>query len=191
MTKRFSIGVKVVLAGLMLSIAVGGSPASGAATRFLTIAVAGMADRVASEHNDGNAAFPDACAAQIAKTDIKGDENRSDLNNAEGSYLAPVSLPQRAKVTGFSLFANDNDDANDVHAYLARNTIGAGIPMPGESYEVMAEAQSTGAQNNVLRKFTDATIANPQIDNATALYFVELVVCPTTEPYAIQIAYKK
>jgi hypothetical protein len=69
-----------------------------------------------------------------------------------------------------------------------RNTIGDGISMPGEGYEMMAETRSTGAVENTLRRFTDDTITSPNIDYATSLYFVQLVVCPITEPYAIQIA---
>lgn len=190
MTRKISLGLNAVLVAVLMFGAA--SPAASAkGTKYLTIAAVSLADRVQSEHNDENATVPDDCDPNITKDTIEGEENRSALNNGKGSYLGAVNLPQKAKVTAFSLFANDNDGDTDVYAHLVRNTIGDGISMPGEGYEVMADAKSDGAVNNVLRQFNDTTINSPKVDNKGSLYFVELLVCGVTEPYAIQIAYKK
>jgi hypothetical protein len=158
----------------------------------LTIAAVSFADRVASEHNDEEVALvPDDCDPNITKSTLEGEENRTALNNGKGSYIGAVNLPQKAKITAFSLFVNDNDGDTDAQAHLVRNTIGSDIAMPGEGYEVMADAKSNGSADNELRQFSDTTINSAKVDNRTSLYFVELLVCGVTEPYAVQIAYKK
>lgn len=53
----------------------------------------------------------------------------------------------------------------------------------------MAHAKSHGAVNNVMRKFTDSSVFRARIDNRRYMYYVELVVCPVTEPFAVRIAY--
>jgi hypothetical protein len=39
-----------------------------------------------------------------------------------------------------------------------------------------------------MRAFADTTIARPTIDNTDFMYYVELVGCPVTEPFAVRIA---
>ena len=100
-----------------------------------------------------------------------------------------MRFPQGVKVTWLNLFVNDNDGDNDVHAYLIRKRIAAGLDPKDLGYKVMAKAESQGAENNVMRRFSDATIKKATIDNSKYMYYVELVVCPVTEPSAVQIVH--
>lgn len=159
------------------------SAAAAPAIRFVNIAAPAFVARDYSVHNDGTA----VCGAAVAHN---GDgENRGDLDNAEGSYVAPVSLPGGASVRSLSVFVNDNDAAADVHAYLVRKRIADGLDPKDLGYKVMAHVQSTGAVNNVMRRFSDRTVAGATVDNTRFVYYVELVVCPVTEPFAVRIAY--
>lgn len=59
-----------------------------------------------------------------------------------------------------------------------------------EGYGSMGRAETSGAVNGVMRKFTDTSIGNPVIDNRNNAYFIELIVCDAIEPFSVQIAYE-
>ncbi len=158
--------------------------ATAASTKAINLAAASFVARDYSVHNS---VTTPVCGSQVTHN---GDgENRGDLDNAEGSYLAPVALPGGARVKSLSVFVNDFDGGADTHAYLIRKRIASGLAPKDLGYGVMAHAQSSGAVNNVMRKFTDSTIAGPKIDYTLYMYYVELVVCPVTEPFAVRITY--
>jgi hypothetical protein len=118
----------------------------------------------------------------------EGDEHFGDLNAAHGSYLAAVLLPNATTVTRFSVYANDFD-TEDVHAFLVRKRITAGTTPKESGYTTMAHANSSGAVDTTIRKFTDSTINGARIDNTDFEYYAEIVVCGNTEPFAVQIVF--
>ena len=184
----------LILSCLALFAALGGSTyaatsfgsSSGRATlQHVNIAAPAFVPRDYSVHNRNGASV---CGSFVAHNG-EGGENGGDLDNGGGSYLAYLRLPQGATVRSFSLFANDFDDANDVHAYLIRKKIANNLAPKTLGYKVMATASSSGAVNDVMREFTDPSVAGAAIDNATYMYQIELVVCPITEPFAVRITY--
>jgi hypothetical protein len=84
------------------------------------------------------------------------------------------------------VFANDHDGDNDVHAYLVRRKVVNGLALPG-AYRVLAYARSDGAENNVMRQFTDTSIVTPLVNNQIYSYMIEMVNCGGPEPYAVQV----
>lgn len=141
-----------------------------------------------SIHNDGIAGDPDACPTQVPF--VQGDERYGDLNNSAGSYEQAVVMPAGASVKELSLFANDNDNDVDATAYLIRKTITNGTTPKETGYTVMAQAETSGAANSVIRQFTDATISGAKVNNLKYMYYVELVVCANTvEPFAVRVVY--
>jgi hypothetical protein len=183
MIKRLAL-IAVAAAVGVLVWSLFATAAARKATKGLNIAAPTFVARDYSDHNEAESS---ACGTFTAHN---GDgENLGDLDNAEGSYFAPVSLPGGATVRGLSVLVNDNDGAADTHAYLIRKRIGAGITPKDKGYRVMAHAQSSGAVNNVIRKFTDSTVVGAKLDYTLYMYYVELVVCPVTEPFAVRITY--
>jgi hypothetical protein len=181
-----------ILSCLALFAALGGSTyaatsiggTSRASLQRVNIAAPAFVPRDYSVHNHGTS----VCGSFVAHNG-EGGENGGDLDNGAGSYLAYLRLPQGVTVRNFSLFANDNDDANDVHAYLIRKKIANNLTPKSLGYKVMATASSSGAVNDVMRQFTDSSVGGAVIDNTTYMYQVELVVCPVTEPFAVRISY--
>jgi hypothetical protein len=161
------------------------APAAFAATiQYTNISAPSFVGKNSSLHNDGVA--PDACAAQVA-LDV-GQENRGDLQNAKGSFIANVVLPQGSTVTKFTLFANDADADINTTAYLMRKRIAGGLTPAKSNVGVMAVAATSGAVTDTMRAFSDTTIVTPQVVNTVNQYFVELVNCGTTvEPFSVQI----
>jgi hypothetical protein len=182
----------LILSCLALFAALGGSTyaatsiggTSRASLQRVNIAAPAFVPRDYSVHNHGTS----VCGSFVAHNG-EGGENGGDLDNGAGSYLAYLRLPQGVTVRNFSLFANDNDDANDVHAYLIRKKIANNLTPKSLGYKVMATASSSGAVNDVMRQFTDSSVGGAVIDNTTYMYQVELVVCPVTEPFAVRISY--
>jgi hypothetical protein len=182
----------LILSCLALFAALGGSTyaatsiggTSSASLQRVNIAAPAFVPRDYSVHNHGTS----VCGSFVAHNG-EGGENGGDLDNGAGSYLAYLRLPQGVTVRNFSLFANDNDDANDVHAYLIRKKIANNLTPKSLGYKVMATASSSGAVNDVMRQFTDSSVGGAVIDNTTYMYQVELVVCPVTEPFAVRISY--
>jgi hypothetical protein len=183
----------LILSCLALFAALGGSTyaatsiGSGNRTSLqrVNIAAPTFVPRDYSVHNRQGASV---CGSFVAHNG-EGGENGGDLDNGAGSYLAFLRLPQGVRIRSFSLFANDFDDANDVHAYLIRKKIANNLAPKSAGYKVMATASSSGAVNNVMRQFTDSSVTGAVIDNATYMYQIELVVCPVTEPFGVRITY--
>jgi hypothetical protein len=162
------------------------APASALAATILytDIAAPSFAGRNSSFHNDGQA--PDACAAQVP-LDI-GEENRGDLQNAAGSFIANVVLPQGSTITKFTLFANDADADINSTAYLMRKRIVNNLNPAKSGIVTMAQASTAGAVTDTLRAFSTTAITGPTVANGANQYFVELVNCgKTVEPFSVQI----
>jgi hypothetical protein len=183
MRKHLAITGTVAAVGVLVWVLLANA-ARTTPTKFINIAAPAFVPRDYSVHNNGSA----VCGNAVAHN---GDgENRGDLDNAEGSYIAPVSLPGGTRVRSLSVFVNDNDGAADVHAYLVRKRIAHGLNPKDLGYTVMARAQSSGAVNNVMRRFADRSVVAANVDNTRFMYYVELVVCPVTEPFAVRITYR-
>ena len=120
---------------------------------------------------------------------MAGNEHFGDLDSAKGSFLAFVRFPDGAKVTRFSLFANDNAAEND-HAYLVRKKITPGTHPKEAGYLTMATAATAGAQDSVIRRFNAPKITGATIDNTHFEYYAEIVLCgDVSEPFAVQMVY--
>ena len=158
--------------------------ATAAVIEQMNITAPSFAGREESFHNDGLA--PDACAAQVPLA--IGQENRGDLQNATGSFIANAVLPNGATVTSFTLFANDADGDIGATAYLMRKKITNNLSPAKSGITVMATAATDGAVLDTLRAFTDNTVRSALVDNSKFQYFVELVNCGNTvEPFSVQI----
>ena len=165
----------------------GSAAAHSAGTQTITLAAPTFVGVAKSMHNDGLAKPADACPAPVPLQ--PGDEHSGDLNGAKGSFLEFVRFPNAATVKSVSLYANDFDGAANSHAYLIRKLIKPGTHPKETGYLTMAHAQSAGAVDSVIRKFNAPGIKDAHIDNTNFEYFAELVVCPFTEPFAVQIVY--
>ena len=184
MRKRMSVALNLVLATVLAWTLLGGAPGHSAGRQIITIAAPAFRPIEKSSHNGGLATITPACGA--AQALVPGDEHAGDLNAAKGSFLAFLRLPDGAKVTGLSLYANDFD-TEDSHAFLVRKRITPGTHPKESGYVTMAAAKSAGAVDSTIRKFTDTTIDKPTVNNTDFEYFVELVVCGATEPFAVQV----
>jgi hypothetical protein len=182
---RISVAVNLALATVLAFALLGPSPATGAPSVSLNFAAPAFEIVESSTHNNGG---DTVCNAFV--TSPQGAENKGDLNAVDGSYLQEVILPQGAKVTRLTMFANDNSD-QDAHVYLVRKRIDAGLDPQFKGYSVMAQTKSTDAVNGVMRKFSDGSIQNAVVDNTSFYYFLELVVCDAIEPFAIRVVYSR
>jgi hypothetical protein len=181
MPRRLSLGLNLGLASVLAWTLLGQPAATPApAIRLLNIAAATFVDVESSSHNDGST----VCGAFVPSQ--QPEENKGDLNAKLGSFLHSVALPQGATVRQLTMFANDNS-AEDAHVYLVRKKIERGLDPQFKGYLVMAKASTQGAANNVMRRFTDTSIRGARVDNTRFYYFLELVVCDSIEPFAIQI----
>lgn len=120
----------------------------------------------------------------------QGGENRGDLNAKTGSFLANVQLPDGASIKRLRMYANDNS-SEDAHLYLVRKQVADGLAPQFDGYQVIANANTSGAANNVMRAFDAPQIDPAQVDNETYYYYLELVVCDAIEPFTAQIAYDR
>lgn len=100
-----------------------------------------------------------------------------------------MRLPQGVRVTELSLFVNDNDGDADVYVYLVRKKIADNLSPAVEGYRVMAQANSSGAVANTMRRFSDDTVRAATVNNALFGYYVELVDCGIPEPFTAQVAF--
>jgi hypothetical protein len=186
MMRPITKSTRSLLAASLLASMFGLVPlaATAATIQYTNIAAPSFVGKETSLHNDGVA--PDACAAQVP-LEI-GQENRGDLQNAAGSFIANVVLPQGSTVTKFTLFANDADSDINTSAYLMRKRIANGLSPAKSSIVGMARASTSGAVTDTMRAFSDTTIENPKVANSENQYFVELVNCGmTVEPFSVQI----
>jgi hypothetical protein len=167
----------VFAAGIALS-------AAGQGEDHVSIPAATFVPAADSTHNNMG---DSVCAAFQASEPVS--ENKGDLNTSKGSFLARVSLPDGARVKDFSFFVNDNDGDDGAYAFLVRKLLKKGLSPQFNGYEVMAQTKSTGAVLNTMRRFTDSTVKDPKIDDARFMYYVEMVNCVTTEPFAVQLGF--
>jgi hypothetical protein len=189
---RLLVGAVLFLAGALTWAMLGSVVSSGApALRYANFSAPAFTPVAYSTHNHGPTS---SCGNEEVDhptgpdTFQGGAENHSDLDAKKGSYLENVRLGQGATVRKLTLFANDADD-HDVHVFLVRKRVGAGLNPRFQGYKVMARADSSGAVLDTMRKFTDPSIDKPVIDNEHYFYFLELVNCGIDEPFAVQIAF--
>lgn len=187
MKSRVAIGSALVAVALAAGALAGIVPASGGGggTGIVNVNFAAptFTPVVSSTHNDGD----QVCGAFVASQ--PPDENRGDLNAKLGSFLTNVRLPDGVEVRRLTLFANDFSDQN-AHVYLVRKRIENGLDPQFAGYQVMAKTNTSGAENGVMRKFTDDSVVGATIDNDRFYYFLELVVCDAIEPFAVQVGYR-
>jgi hypothetical protein len=193
MAKRVLIALNLVLTTMLVWSLLGQPGASGAsATTLLNFAAVGFTPLNYSTNN--NNATP-ACGAYVPQknhtadtADVNG-EFRGQLDNARGSFIHDVVLPQGATVQSFALFANDADADNDVFAFLIRRQI-APNPFPKNSgYIVMATVHSFGTLLDQVRRFATTNIVGGLVDNTRFMYFIEIVNCGGPEPFATRVGF--
>ena len=152
--------------------------------KFVNLVPATFTPVETSTHN--NNADP-ACAD--FKLSNQPSENNGDLNAETGAFMRDFNLPQGARLLSLSMFANDNSD-QEAYVFLLRKKLQDGLSPQFDGYEVIGDTATSGAENGVMRKFTDATITKPTLDPQNYSYFVELVVCDAIEPFSIQLKYR-
>jgi hypothetical protein len=157
--------------------------AAGATTHAITVPVATFVQLPSSTHNSPATQF---CGSQVAP--IQGVENNGTLTGGAGSYLAALSLPDGATVTGLTFALRDNDVDINAAAYLNRKNISAGLMFLG-AFVNMAQVQSSGASDPV-RQFSTTTINQGLVNNSKFTYFLEVVNCgDTVEPIGVRVTY--
>jgi hypothetical protein len=185
MIKRLAFAGTIVAAGVLAwTLLATAAPAKP--VRTLTIPALAFVAVDESNHNNSGT---QACGTQVAHNGHG--VNLGQLDNAEGSFMAAVSLPNGAKVKSLQVFVADNDGDNGTHAYLMRKRIENGLDPKGAGHTEMAHAHSSGAVLNTMRRFTDSTVTGAAVANGRYMYFVELVVCPVTEPFAVRVTYTR
>lgn len=163
-----------------------GSSASGAvAARTATLPIATFTPAAETTHNRMGSSV---CAGGFQPSQPTS-ENQGDLNAAKGSFLHQLALPQGAVVHRLTLWANDFDADANVHVYLVRKLLRAGLSPQFTGYHVMAAAASSGAILNTMRRFSDSTVSFGQINDLEYEYYLEVVNCGIVEPFAAQVTY--
>lgn len=189
MGTRVSVALNLVLGALLAWSLLGATPVTSApAVRFQSYAAPAFNDVDYSEHNNAGSS---ACPAFVPT--VQGGENNGDLDNAKGSFVHSVALPQRTTVRRFSIFVNDADNDDDVYGYLVRQRIQAndgGTQPKNAGYLVMAEVQSSGAVTDTIREFSTANINGARINPRNFEYLIEIVDCGVPEPFAAQIGFE-
>lgn len=179
---------KLLVLGIVICAALTAAVGFGATTKsekHLAIPAATFVPAADSTHNN---AGDSVCAAGFQASQPIS-ENRGDLNTSKGSFLAPVQLPDGAKIEDFSLFVNDNDGDDGTHVFLIRKRLQQGLSPQFNGYEVMAQTASNGAVLNTMRRFTDSSVKDSRVDNGRFDYFVEMVNCATVEPFGVVLGY--
>jgi hypothetical protein len=192
MPRRFLLALCLILTGALAWVALGSFSALGQAKKvgkqYLNFAAPAFTPVDESTHNNMGETvcvnFQDRGPGDFA------DENNADLNAVTGSYLHTVTLPNKATITDLHLLANDNDGDDNAFVFLVRKQMTPNLSPAGGGYEVIAQVNSDGAENNVLRRFSDTTIDNPLVNNRTHYYMLELVNCAVIEPYVVQVGYR-
>jgi hypothetical protein len=170
--------------------ALGGGKQKQRGKQYLNYAAPAFTPVDESEHNTMGSTVCQNFQGRSANAGDFADENNADLNAVRGGYLHSVALPNKATITDLHLFANDNDGDDNVFVFLVRKQMTPNLSPAGSGYEVIAQASSDGAANNVLRKFSDTSIDSPLVNNRTHYYMLELVNCATIEPYSVQVGYR-
>jgi hypothetical protein len=157
--------------------------AAGVTTHDITIPVATFVQLTGSTHNGPSAPF---CGSQVAP--VQGTERNGALVGGAGSYLAALSLPDGATITGLTFALLDNDASSDAAAYVLRKNISAGLTVFGNLVNV-GHVQSSGA-GNLVRQFSTTTFHDALIDDNSYTYYVEVVNCAgTIDPIGVQVTY--
>ncbi len=184
MRTRLSVALNLVLGAVLAWSLLGASPVTSATLRYQTYGASGFNDLEYSTHDDDcDPAIPPANAKQ-------GGENMGDLDNAEGSFVQNVSLPQGAVIKRFTLFVNDADMDEDVFAYLIRKRVGNNLSPAFSGYKVLAEVKSSSAVNATMRAFSRNVTQGGRVNNQSFYYFVEMLDCGVPEPFAVQVAFE-
>ena len=179
------IGIAATASTLALAgwVVASNTVAAGATTHAITIPVATFVQLPGSTHNGPAAPF---CGAQVAP--VQGTERNGALVGGAGSYLAPLSLPDQATITGLSFALLDNDASTDAAAFVLRKNVSAGLTVFGNLVNV-AHAQSSGA-SGLVRQFSTGTVHDGLIDNSGYTYYVEVVNCGgAIDPIGVQVTY--
>src|SRR5256885_2330999 len=114
---RTVIGLAAITAGLVAWLLLSQGSATGATAGTLTIAAPALVAETSSTHNGG---VSPVCGSSVPSQ--TGHEFQGTLQDAAGSLLGAVTLPQGATVTKFSVTAHDNTDPGDVYAFLVRKS---------------------------------------------------------------------
>ena len=190
--RKVRAGGKTAIAVAALAAAAAGlavSQVTASAPAPVSVQNHAVATFTAVESSTHNNTGDSVCAAFVPSQ--QGSENKGDLNAKKGSFLHNVSLPQGARVTRMTLFANDFDGDDGTHVFLVRKQIKAGLSPQFTGYAVMAATQSQGAVMNTMRAFSDRTIVGATVDNTRFYYYLEVVNCATVEPFDVQVAYTR
>ena len=196
MNRLYLLGGALAVAAVGVALALGPLGASGARGKpplqRATFAAAAFTPLEYSTHNrNGSSVCPNFVPHNTGADQFQGGaENQSDLDAAhQGSYLENARLPDGAKIDSLSAYIQDFD-ADDAYVFLLRKKIANGLSPRFTGYQVMASTHSSGAVDDTMRKFTDATVKHATIDNSSYFYFLEMVVCANIEPFAVQVAYR-
>lgn len=136
-----------------------------------------------STHDGPSAPF---CGSQAAP--VQGTERNGALVGGAGSYLAALSLPNGATITGLTLALLDNDANSDAAVFVLRKNISAGLTVFGNLVNV-GHAQSSGA-GGLVRQFSTTSFHDALIDDNSYTYYVEVVNCAATiDPIGVQVTY--
>lgn len=122
-------------------------------------------------------------------TTLVGEEDQGLLQNAQGSYFAPVVFPQAGtRICRFVMIYRDFDVDANITAKLKRKV----IDLTASAFAppvLMAQVQSAGS-NNAVRRATDTTVTDPVVKPGASFYFVELTVpANTLQVLGVQIVY--
>ena len=179
------VGIAAAASALALAgwVVASNTVAAGATTHAITIPVATFVQLAGSTHNGATAPF---CGAQVAP--VQGTERNGALVGGAGSYLAPLSLPNGATITGLTFALLDNDANSDAAAFVLRKNLAAGLTVFGNLVNV-GHAQSSGA-GSLVRQFSTTSFHDALIDDNSYTYYVEVVNCGTTiDPIGVQVTY--
>jgi hypothetical protein len=183
MKRRISIAATAGALALAGWLVASNTVASGATASSVTIPIATFVRLQGSTHNGTSAPF---CGSQVAP--VQGTERNGALVGSAGSYLAALSLPNGANITGFTFTLLDNDANADAAAYILRKNLSAGLTVFGNLVNV-GHAQSSGA-SSLVSQFSTTSFHDGLIDDNSYTYYVEVVNCSTTiDPIGVQVTY--
>lgn len=168
------------------ALAGSGATTTAAATLVSTYPIATFTPAAETTHNNQGSSV---CGTFQASEPVS--ENHGDLNAAKGSYLERVGLADGTVVQRLGLYANDFDSDGDIYVFLVRKLLMPGLSPQFNGYHVMGRTNSSDAVLNTMRHFVDRTVGFNKIDNERFEYYLEVVNCAVTEPFAAQIVFTK
>jgi hypothetical protein len=149
------------------------SLAVGFLSLVLLLQTASAAPVTGQRVNLSGASFICANQAQTGACNAEFDVALGYLSNAQGTWVATVSLPGGTVVAALTLCGQFNEVDSSITATLDSIPLTAATGFP--SAVPMASIQSSGASNKT-QCFTTKTIANPTINNKNNQYYVVVVV---------------